>query len=146
MSKVAVIAKITTVSGQRDEVVEILRDVVRGADAEPGTLVYAMNIDKADADVIWFYELYTDDAAFAAHGKGSEAMKAAGAAPRRQDRGPTGDHGPRAGRGEGPAGLSASGAWLMPWRSPGARRAVRPAAPATPRRTPRSARRRSARR
>jgi len=78
MSKVAVIAKITTVSGQRDEVVEILRDVVRGADAEPGTLVYAMNIDKADADVIWFYELYTDDDAFAAHGKGSEAMKAAG--------------------------------------------------------------------
>jgi len=77
MSKVAVIAKITTVSGERDAVVEVLRDVVAAVSTEPGTLVYAMNTDRANPDVIWFYELYTDADALAAHSTG-EAMKVAG--------------------------------------------------------------------
>ena len=77
MARIAVIAKITALRGKREEVVEVLRDVVSGTDSEPGTLVYAMNTDKADDDVIWFYELYSDDGALAAHG-GGEAMKAAG--------------------------------------------------------------------
>ena len=77
MAKVAVIAKITALPGKRDEVVEVLRDVVSATDAEAGTLLYAMNVDKGNDDVIWFYELYADEASFAAHG-GSEAMKAAG--------------------------------------------------------------------
>src|SRR5580704_9498832 len=62
MAQVAVVAKITALPGKRDEVVDVLRDVVAATDDEPGTLVYAMNIDKGDDDVIWFYELYTDDA------------------------------------------------------------------------------------
>jgi len=77
MSKVAVIAKITTVSGERDAVVEVLREVVAAVGTESGTLVYAMNTDRTNPDVIWFYELYTDEAALAAHGSG-EAMKVAG--------------------------------------------------------------------
>ncbi len=77
MAHIAVIAKITALPGMRDEVVDVLRDVVAGTEGESGTLVYAMNTDKADDDVIWFYELYTDDAALAVHG-GGEAMKAAG--------------------------------------------------------------------
>lgn len=77
MAKVAVIAKITALPGRRDEVVAILNDVVTATQDEPGTLLYAMNVDKAEEDVIWFYEVYADDAALAAHG-GSEAMKAAG--------------------------------------------------------------------
>jgi len=77
MAKVAAIAKITALPGKRDEIVEVLRDVVKGTESEPGTLVYAMNVDKADDNVIWFYEVYTDDAALAAHGS-SEVMKAAG--------------------------------------------------------------------
>src|SRR5579871_5699398 len=76
MAKVAVVAKLTAAPGKRDEVVDVLREVVAGTDNEPGTLVYALNVEK-DSDVIWFYELYTDEAALAAHG-GSEAMKAAG--------------------------------------------------------------------
>ena len=76
MAQVAVVAKITALPGKRDEVVDVLRDVVAATDNEPGTLVYAMNVDKGDDDVIWFYELYTDDAAFGAHG--GDAMKAAG--------------------------------------------------------------------
>ena len=77
MSKVAVIAKITALPGLRDEIVSVLSEVVAATNDEPGTLLYAMNVDKADADVIWFYEVYADDDALAAHG-GSEAMKAAG--------------------------------------------------------------------
>jgi len=77
MSKVAVIAKITALPGMRQEVVSVLSEVVAATRDEPGTLLYALNVDKAEEDVIWFYELYTDEAALAAHG-GSEAMKAAG--------------------------------------------------------------------
>jgi quinol monooxygenase YgiN len=74
---VAVVAKITALPGLRDEVVSVLSEVVEATKSEPGTLLYAMNVDKTEADVIWFYEVYADDAAFAAHA-GSEAMKAAG--------------------------------------------------------------------
>jgi quinol monooxygenase YgiN len=78
MAKVAVIAKITALPGMRDEVVSALEEVVKATQDEPGTLFYAMNTDKADDNVVWFYEMYADDAALGAH-SGSEAMKAAGA-------------------------------------------------------------------
>ncbi len=77
MAKVSVIAKITALPGMRDEVVSVLSDVVKATEGEAGTELYAMNVDSADANVIWFYEIYADQAALAAHG-GSEAMKAAG--------------------------------------------------------------------
>ncbi|HZP14289.1 MAG TPA: putative quinol monooxygenase [Nocardioides sp.] len=77
MPKTAVIAKITCQPGKRDEVLGVFADLVKAVNDEPGTLIYAMNTDKADPDVVWFYELYTDDAALAAH-SGSEAMKAVG--------------------------------------------------------------------
>jgi quinol monooxygenase YgiN len=76
MAKVSVVAKLTAAPGKRDAVVDALKDVVAGTEQEPGTLVYALNVEK-DGDVIWFFELYTDEAALAVHGK-SEAMKAAG--------------------------------------------------------------------
>jgi quinol monooxygenase YgiN len=77
MSKVAVIAKITALPDKRDEVVAILSGMVKKVEDEPGTLVYSLNTDKGDPDVIWFYELYTDDAALGTHG-GSDAMKEMG--------------------------------------------------------------------
>jgi quinol monooxygenase YgiN len=76
MAKVSVVAKLTAAPGKRDAVVDVLRDVVAATEKEAGTLVYAMNVEK-DSEVIWFFELYADEAALAAHG-GSEAMKAAG--------------------------------------------------------------------
>lgn len=78
MAKVSVIAKITALPGMRDEMVTVLSDVATAAQDEPGTELYAMNLDKSDENVIWFYEVYADEAALAAH-SGSEAMKAAGA-------------------------------------------------------------------
>lgn len=77
MPQVAVIAKITALPGKRDEVVTVLSGVVAAAQQEEGTLVYTLTTDTADDVTVWFYELYADDAAFAAHSS-SDAMKAAG--------------------------------------------------------------------
>jgi quinol monooxygenase YgiN len=76
MPKVAVVAKLTAAPGKRDEVVDVLKDVVAATEQEAGTLVYAMNVEK-DGDVIWFFELYTDEGALGVHA-GSDAMKASG--------------------------------------------------------------------
>jgi quinol monooxygenase YgiN len=77
VGKVAVIAKLTAAPGKRDELVAAFESMLEAVEQEPGTLMYALNTDKANADVIWFYEVYTDDAALAAH-SGSDAMKAVG--------------------------------------------------------------------
>jgi quinol monooxygenase YgiN len=77
MSNVAVLAKITAQPGKRDEVVAALSPMVDAVKDEPGTLVYAMHTDNAEADVIWFYEVYDSQDSLAAH-SGSQAMKEAG--------------------------------------------------------------------
>lgn len=79
MSKIAVIAKLTARSGRRDELVAALAPLSEAVEGEEGTQIYAVHLDAGDADVVWFYELYTDQDALAAH-SGSEAMKAAGGA------------------------------------------------------------------
>lgn len=80
MSKVGVIAKLTTVEGKRDEVVEILASQgVPVADDEPGTEIYAAHVDTGDEVTIWYYELYADAGALEAHMK-NPAMKDVGAA------------------------------------------------------------------
>lgn len=43
------------------------------AGGEPGSEVYAMHVDLADDDVLWFYELYRDQDALRAHAR-SEVM------------------------------------------------------------------------
>lgn len=77
MSKVALIAKITCNEGMRDDAVALFKDHVEFVNSEAGTLVYALHTDATDPNLIWFYELYTDQAALGEHG-GSEAMKALG--------------------------------------------------------------------
>ena len=77
MSKVAVLAKITAKEGQRDALIAAFQDLAKAVDAEEGTLVYAFHTSTSEPDVVWFYEVYTDQDAFTAHGR-SEAMKAAG--------------------------------------------------------------------
>ena len=79
MSKVALIAKITAKDGERDALVEAFQTALRTAESEPGTLTYILHTDDTDPNLVWFYELYADKAALAAHG-GSEAMKALGGA------------------------------------------------------------------
>src|SRR5687767_4834632 len=77
MAKVALLAKMTAAAGKRDELVEAFGPLYDAVAVEEGTEIYALHLDAADADVVWFYELYRDSDALAAHGT-SEAMKAIG--------------------------------------------------------------------
>lgn len=71
-TKVAAIARLTAADGKRDELVAVLRDLVKAVgDGEPDTLVYAMHTDDGDDSTVWFYELYASADAAAAHSKGS---------------------------------------------------------------------------
>ena len=74
MSKLALIAKLTAADGRRDELVTSLEKIFPHVENEAGTLVYALHADAGDANVVWFYELYADNAAFDAHSN-SEGMK-----------------------------------------------------------------------
>jgi quinol monooxygenase YgiN len=62
-STIAVIAKITAQAGKRPDVLAGMASMLTHVESEPGTLVYTLLEDQADADVIWVYEEYTDQAA-----------------------------------------------------------------------------------
>lgn len=82
MAKTALLAKLTAKEGRRDELLAVIADIgMSNVAGEPGTEVYAAHKDQNDADVVWFYELYSDPAALEAHG-GSEQMKVFGRATR----------------------------------------------------------------
>jgi quinol monooxygenase YgiN len=82
MAKTALLAKLTAKEGMRDELLAVIADIgMSNVAGEPGTEVYAAHKDQNDADVVWFYELYSDQAALEAHG-GSEQMKVFGRATR----------------------------------------------------------------
>ena len=76
MSKISIIATLTAAEGKADELVTGLEAVIAAADEENGLEIYSLHRDPDDANTFYFFELYTDDAAFAVHGKG-EKMKAA---------------------------------------------------------------------
>ena len=79
--KVAVIAKLTANPGQRAELAEAVQSAVAAVTEEAGTECYILHEDVADENVLWMYELYTDQAALVAHGS-SDALKAMGMASR----------------------------------------------------------------
>ncbi len=77
MSKVALIAKLPSAPGRRDDLAAALAPLLTAVEAERGTIQYILHDDAGDADVLWIYELYTDEDALDAHGS-SEAMRAVG--------------------------------------------------------------------
>ncbi len=77
MSKVGMWVKLDIQPGKRDEAVAIIQEALDAVQSEPGTLVYVLNADPNDANVLYFYEAYTDQAALAAHG-GADWFKAFG--------------------------------------------------------------------
>ena len=77
MSKIAVLAKLTTKAGARAEVIEILTAQVAAIADEEGTEVYALHTDDGDEVTVWFYERYTDAASLDRHGK-TDLMAALG--------------------------------------------------------------------
>jgi quinol monooxygenase YgiN len=73
MAKTALIAKITAADGRRDDLVAELQKMFPQVESEDGTELYILHEDVGDANVVWFYELYTDHEALGAHST-SEAM------------------------------------------------------------------------
>ena len=79
MSKRSIIAKLTCDPGNIDDFEAALVGVVAAAEEETGLEIYSVHKDNDEAGTYWFFELYTDDDAVAAHGKG-DAMRIAMAA------------------------------------------------------------------
>ena len=80
MAKPALLAKLTAKEGQRDDLLAVIADLgMRNVSGEPGTEIYAAHKDAGDENVVWFYEMYTDQDALTAHGT-SDAMKEFGKA------------------------------------------------------------------
>lgn len=67
MSQIAYVVKLTTAEGKREEALAALGKLVVATEDEPGTLEYRMHTEANDPNVIWFYELYADKAAFETH-------------------------------------------------------------------------------
>jgi quinol monooxygenase YgiN len=79
MSKIAVLAKLKSVDGQRSALVDALQTALQTAAGEAGTMYYLLHEDPSEENTLWFYELYADQAALDAH-RTSDAFKALGAA------------------------------------------------------------------
>ena len=77
MSKVAAIAKLSAQPGKRDELAKGLQVMLDQVEREAGTLVYILHTDNAEADTLWFYELYTEQSALDEH-MSSETFKGLG--------------------------------------------------------------------
>lgn len=76
MSKVSMLARLVAQDGKGDELVAAFEDLFRQVESESGTELYVLNRSSSEPDVFWFYELYADGDALAAHA-GSEAMQKA---------------------------------------------------------------------
>lgn len=79
MSQITYLVKLTAAEGKLDEALAALGKLVDAAETEPGTLQYVMHTDPSEPDVIWFYEVYADEAAFEAHAGSSAMAEAMGA-------------------------------------------------------------------
>ena len=73
-NKVAVFARIPAQPGKRDELVKAMQAAIDNANKEEGTLVYILHTDDKEPDAVFFYEIYSDSDALAAHGS-SDFMK-----------------------------------------------------------------------
>jgi quinol monooxygenase YgiN len=77
MAQKAILAKIPAKPGMRADLVKAAQAAIDNANTEPGTTYYILHEDDKDADLLWMYELYTDEAARDAH-LSSDGMKALG--------------------------------------------------------------------
>ncbi|MGA9279153.1 putative quinol monooxygenase [Ilumatobacter sp.] len=74
MAKSSLIAKLTCAEGKNSEFEAALEALIEASNEEAGLEVYSAHRD-AD-NVYWFFEIYADDDAVAAHGTGDGMRKA----------------------------------------------------------------------
>jgi quinol monooxygenase YgiN len=81
MSKISVIAKLTSAEGKADDLLTALQGVIDAAAEEDGLEVYSAHAAVDEPGVYYFFELYRDQDAIDVHGKGDRmrtAMRAFG--------------------------------------------------------------------
>ena len=81
MADIGVIAKITAQDGKRADLAAALQGALDAAETEPGTIYYILHEDLVDANALWMYEMYENQASLDSH-MGSDAFKALGPAHR----------------------------------------------------------------
>ncbi|MCQ3805671.1 MAG: putative quinol monooxygenase [Acidimicrobiaceae bacterium] len=75
MSKVSVIARIPLKPGTKGDLIAAFTPMLEQVNDEAGTEIYILCEDRADENVVWVYELYSDSEALDAHSS-SDAMAA----------------------------------------------------------------------
>lgn len=65
--RVIVLVKMISRDGLRERLIEAMDPMLRAVEAEHGVVEYLLLADKADATVLWVYEIYADQAALDAH-------------------------------------------------------------------------------
>jgi quinol monooxygenase YgiN len=68
MSNVGVWVKLEINPGMRDEAVAVIQEALDAVQAEEGTLLYVLNADPENENVLYFYEAYANQDALIAHG------------------------------------------------------------------------------
>ncbi|MBX6765044.1 MAG: antibiotic biosynthesis monooxygenase [Rubrobacteraceae bacterium] len=63
-----VAAKWTAKEGEEEKVLAAIRKLIPASRNEPGCLFYQPNQDPENPRVFFFYEIYTDEKAYEAHG------------------------------------------------------------------------------
>lgn len=79
MSKISLIAKLTAVDGKQADLEAAIRRVIDAADEEEGLEIYSAHAVDDEPGAFYFFEVYRDDEAKAAHGKGAGMRDAMGA-------------------------------------------------------------------
>lgn len=77
MSGIALIALVKATEGNEADVEAALTEMVSKVGDEAGTLVYALTKKQGEPGTFYFYEVYQDEEALAAH-RASDAMKELG--------------------------------------------------------------------
>ena len=67
--EIALYARFTAKDGKGAELAAVLEELVEIVQREEGIKAYSLHRGLDQPDVVWFYELYADQAAFDAHGK-----------------------------------------------------------------------------
>lgn len=79
MTKISLIAKLTAADGKIEELKTALGALIEASDEEAGLEIYSAHQSQDDANVMYFFELYTSAEAFEVHGKGDKMKAAMGA-------------------------------------------------------------------
>jgi quinol monooxygenase YgiN len=65
--RIGLLVRIPVLAGMRAAALDVLNRYVDDLHEEPGTEAFLVCVDPADADVVWLYEWFRDEAALEAH-------------------------------------------------------------------------------